>query len=166
MENPLAIANYFIRKAIDSGEELTSMKLIKLVYISHGWYLALSGKPLLPEAIQAWKYGPVVKSIYQETKKYGSAPISSLFLDSITNTYPLPVSIEISEFLDKIWQLYGKFNGLQLSALTHQAGTPWYTTWHLNGGSRFNSAIIGDELIKEHYKQKLNPVVNGAEAVH
>ncbi|WP_431213380.1 Panacea domain-containing protein [Puia sp. P3] len=123
MENPLAIANYFIRKSIDSGEELTSMKLIKLVYISHGFYLALTGNSLLNEAVQAWKYGPVVKSVYQETKKYGSGPVTAYFVDSANNV-PFPADKTIYPFLDKIWEIYGKFNGLQLSALTHES---WYS---------------------------------------
>lgn len=156
MENPLAIANYFIKKSLESGTEMTSMKLIKLVYISHGWYLALSGEPLLAEGIQAWKYGPVVSSVYQETKRYGTGQISTLLFDSEGN-YPMPTSSEICTFLDKIWQLYGRFTGLQLSALTHEAGTPWYMTWNELGGNRRSSAIIGNDLIEEHYKSKLTP---------
>ena len=52
------------------------MKLIKLVYIAHGWHLALeNGKSLISEAVMAWKYGHVINSLYQKLKRYGSQDI-------------------------------------------------------------------------------------------
>jgi hypothetical protein len=36
-ETAAAIANYFIDKALEDDRELTPMKLIKLVYLAHGW---------------------------------------------------------------------------------------------------------------------------------
>ncbi|HVY73837.1 MAG TPA: type II toxin-antitoxin system antitoxin SocA domain-containing protein [Puia sp.] len=161
MENSLAIANYFIKKAQDSEEELTPMKLIKIVYIANGWYLALKGEPLIPEKIEAWKYGPVVKSVYNEFKQYSRGQIDSFYSDHFGVT-PMPKDPEIRKFLDKIWEVYGAYNGLQLSALTHEKDTPWYTTWHDKGGSKCESAIISNDLIRNHYKSKLNPVINGS----
>ena len=157
--NPIAIANYFIRKSIDSGKELTPMKLIKLVYISHGWYLGITGKPLLPEAIEAWQYGPVVPSIYNEFKRYGKQPITELVYDKVTNTYPIVVDADLISFLDKIWYVYGNYDGLQLSALTHQQNTPWFTTWHKQGGKSSRAVMISDDLIKQHYQEKINKTV-------
>jgi uncharacterized phage-associated protein len=153
--NPIAIANYFIRKSIESGKELTPMKLIKLVYISHGWYLGITGNPLLPEAIEAWQYGPVVPSIYNQFKSYGRLPITELVYDSSTSSYPMPTDNELITFLDKIWNVYGNYDGLQLSALTHQQNTPWYTTWHEQGGKSSRAVMISDDLIKQHYKAKI-----------
>lgn len=154
--NPIAIANYFIRKGIDTGEEITLMKLIKLVYISHGWYLGLTGNALLPEAAEAWQYGPVVPKVYREFKEFGRGKITEMGMDFGEGFgYPIPENEELKTFLDKIWQVYGKYNGLQLSALTHQQGTPWYITWHNEGGKERHSVPIRDELIKEHYKNKI-----------
>lgn len=161
MESPIAIANYFINKSGEKGQEITSMKLIKLVYISHGWHLALYGAPLVQEDIQAWKYGPVVKSVYEETKRFGRYPITELFSDS-TGKCPLPNNSEVCRFLDKIWEVYGKFNGLQLSALTHEKGTPWDIAWNEKSGHKYNSFKIDNELIRNHYKAKLNQPLNVA----
>ena len=58
MYQPLTISNYFIQKLHETGSPVTAMKLIKLVYIAHGWHLALeNGKSLISEAVMAWKYG-------------------------------------------------------------------------------------------------------------
>ncbi len=41
--SPMTIANYFIQEKAKFGK-LTSMKLIKLVYISHAWCITLKVK--------------------------------------------------------------------------------------------------------------------------
>lgn len=156
MERPVAIANFFIKKAMDEGVEMSLMKLIKLVYIAHGWYLGINGDSLLPESVQAWTYGPVVPSIYHEFKKYGDNKINALEFDIETGTYPMVQNEELKSFLNKIWQVYGKMNGLELSSLTHQRGTPWDIVWNVNKGKNQKSAFIPNNIIMEHYKQKAN----------
>ena len=157
MENPLAIANYFVQKSIDTGQELTPLKLVKLVYISHGWYLAFTGVPLISEAVQAWKYGPVVQSVYTAFSKYGKDQISQPYNAFGLNKEPITVKDpDLFRFLDKIWEVYKNHNGLQLSTLTHQPGTPWDIAWNKLNGKNRASAEISNELIKDHYKQKID----------
>ena len=156
MENALIIANYFIKKSLDSGVEVTPMKALKLVYLAHGWYLGLIGQPLISEGVEAWQYGPVVPSVYDRFKGYGGKQITELC--------PVPVpgpkiryydisDPQLTEFLDKIWDVYKGFSGVELSASTHQEGTPWYKTWYGDGGSRRRNATIPNDLIKDHYKK-------------
>jgi uncharacterized phage-associated protein len=155
MEKSLTIANYFIKKAMQTGAELTPMKLIKLVYIANGWYLALKKEPLIDENVEAWKFGPVVPTVYYQFRKFYKGQIDSYYTDSLTGTTPMPVDAALIQFLDRIWQVYGKYNGMQLSALTHQQGTPWFEVWHHQGGNIRNSVVIGSEIIREHYLQKM-----------
>ena len=157
MESPIALSNYFIQKSIDSGRnDMTLMKIIKMVYISHGWYLGLSGNSLLPEAVEAWQYGPVVPTVYHEFKRYGKSPIKSLSFDPSYGAYPIVKDSQTIKFLDQIWEVYGNMDGLQLSALTHKDGTPWDIVWNKNGGKSFKSYPIANDIIEDHYKQKAN----------
>lgn len=158
MESPLAVANFFIQKSFDSGIEVTTMKAIKLVYISHGWHLGIYETPLINEAVQAWKYGPVVESVYQEFKNYGSKDITKLYETTTEKgTSVIPVIDDTTiPFLDRIWEVYKNYNGLQLSTLTHQKGTPWDIVWNEKGGCKKNSAIISNDIIQEHYKAKIS----------
>ena len=71
-----AVANVFLELADAAKQTLTPMKLQKLVYYAHGWYLGLTGRPLLDELIQAWSFGPVVRSLYNEFKEFGADPIT------------------------------------------------------------------------------------------
>ncbi len=157
MYNPITIANYFIYKSIDEGEPITPMKVLKLVYIAHGWYLGLRKEPLLTEQTEAWKYGPVVESVYRAFKDYGKEDIVRVRFfaegDKREFTELLSKQDDIT-FLEKIWSIYKLYSGIQLSSLTHLPNTPWDITWNKNGGSLMNGAIIPNSLIKDHYEEK------------
>lgn len=166
METPIAVANYFIQKAQETGKELSPMKLVKLVYIAHGWYLALTGNQLLSEPVEAWKYGPVIPSVYHQFKEYGNGSISSFaygFNTQKGGTFvPTVEDADVIQLLNKIWDLYAGFSGVQLSTMTHMEGTPWYKTWHDNGGKSAQGIPIPNNLIKEHYKHKVDSQKNDA----
>ncbi len=151
MYNPIIIANYVLsRYGVDYN--ITPMKLVKLVYIAHGWHLGITDTALIDENPEAWKYGPVVPRLYHKFKKFGKNPIKvTKPIDEVT---ALPD--DKKEFLDKIWDVYGKFTAIQLSEKTHQPGSPWYRTWHSgNSEERFGSLQIPDNLIRDYYKRKL-----------
>ena len=57
--------------------ECTQLKLQKLVYLCFADYLCETDKKLFTDKIYAFKYGPVVDSIYKEYKKYGYKEIES-----------------------------------------------------------------------------------------
>jgi uncharacterized phage-associated protein len=159
MENALAVANYFLGKSFETGEPVTPMKLVKLVYLAHGWHLGLTGQPLLAEPVQAWQYGPVVKSVYHEFKKFGGEPITDMA--AFSNGFGQPHYYQVTNadevpFLEHVWDVYRNYNALQLSALTHQPGTPWEQVWNERGGNGQKQLIIPNELIRRHYEEKIN----------
>jgi uncharacterized phage-associated protein len=137
MESPLAVANYFITKSTITGKPVTLLQRIKLVYLSHAWHLGLTdGTPLLNEPIVAWQYGPVVESVYKDFKAYKSNPINqeaTYFLNGKNLPYTLQ-DASLTTLLDKIWDIYQDWSGIDLSALTHQANTPWDMTWNKQNG--------------------------------
>lgn len=158
MYNPISVANQFINRSIYDGVKITPMKVLKLVYIAHGWYLGFTKKPFISEQTEAWKYGPVISSVYQAFKKYGISDIKSLnFSNSeIKSDYKeLTENDEHIKFLDTIWDVYKGFSGGELSNLTHQKETPWYITWNTNKGSTKHGSIIPNKLIQEYYEEKL-----------
>lgn len=57
-----AVANYFLAQYGKHG--LNPLKLQKLVYIAHGWNLAVRNQPLVDNELpEAWEYGPVFASL-------------------------------------------------------------------------------------------------------
>lgn len=152
----IAVANYFIGKGQAEGVPITPMKLLKLVYIAHGWHLGLSNQPLIAEDVQAWKFGPVVDSVYQDFKHYGAGDISrqkAVWDNDGEYRIPSIQDPKLQSFLDSVWNAYKHLNGLQLSDITHQPGTPWYETWVTNDGRRQRGAVIQPDLIRSHYQE-------------
>lgn len=150
------VANYFLEKSFDEGVPLTQMKLLKLVYIAHGWHRGYFETNLINEAVQAWQYGPVIRDLYFKIRHFGRNVI-----DAPIDGYPPIQTLDLPHeqtlaLIDHVWDSYKDKGGLELSALTHEANTPWDITWKECGGNTFAGAIIPNELIQQHYKEKIN----------
>ncbi|HAJ90897.1 MAG TPA: hypothetical protein DCM27_07820 [Rhodospirillaceae bacterium] len=139
----ISIANYFVKKGIDTGAMVTPMKLQKLVYFAHGWFLSLSGgQPLIKEKIGAWPFGPVIGTVYKYYSAYAKKPIDRLVEtdeEAIQDAQDIAV-------LDKIWDVYGQRTAIELSNLTHLEGNAWDKTYRMG-----HSHTIPNELIKEDF---------------
>lgn len=159
--SPQAAANYFLKKAQSDRKMLTPMQLIKLVYIAHGWTLALLSRRLFDEKIEAWQHGPVIPSLYHEFKMYGDGFVSkpSLNMDIDGNVYYPRVNSTEQEaltVLDKVWEVYKGLSASQLRALTHRAGTPWSNCY--KDGERHIE--IKQEEIRKHYIELIENLAN------
>lgn len=159
-----AIANTFLDIAAReaASASLSPMKMQKLVFFAHGWYLANTETPLVKEPIQAWQYGPVIESLYHDLKNYGSesitAPITSLNFDGdrFRTEIPKVESAEIVEFLEEIYKVYGKYSPIQLSNLSHESGSPWDLVNRESGGNLGQRSVpIPNALIQDFYAKKL-----------
>jgi len=157
MHPATTIANELLRIANAAGDPLTHLKLQKLVYFSHGWHLALTdGRPLIRESIEAWKYGPVVRELYREFASYGKGIIDK-FYGSLCwkngkvafNQPALPVTAEFENgLLDRIWEVYGALTPYQLSAMSHEPGSPW------DKARKADRDVIPNEDILEYFSRQ------------
>ena len=156
-----AVANYFLSKYGKHG--ITPLKIQKLVYIAHGWYMAFhDDHPLIDdEWAEAWQYGPVFASLYHEFKYRGKSPIIDLATELDTSGSKMKwktpklrlADKQTRKFLDKVWEIYGKYSGIRLSKMCHKSGSPWHDTW-VNAKGRKNTNIE-DDLISNYYKDLL-----------
>ena len=170
---PEAIANYFIGLQAAQGD-LTPMKLQKLVYFAHGWHLALKDAPLLNENIQAWEFGPVVERLYHALKEHEDSPVTEPIVrlkarigtnvvDAIEEYAPSlddePKSRAYTKaLLDRMWEIYGKFDAFQLSMMTHSGGTPWDQIRKQFPTFLPRAIPIPDVTIQRYFKSKLPKV--------
>jgi uncharacterized phage-associated protein len=155
-----AVANYFLDNAQKDGVALTPMKLQKLIYFAHGWHLALLQKPLIDERIQAWEFGPVIRTVYDEFKGFGRGPITGradtiVMRDSELSFFRPEIPESDSQtrgLLDRVWEVYKDHSAYQLSALTHETGSPWAKAYSANPGVR--NLTIDDDDIRAFFEQK------------
>jgi len=177
-----AVGNYFIER-YGQKNAISPLKLQKLVYVSHGWHLALYNEPLVTdEHPEAWTFGPVFPSLYHAFKHHGALPILkpaseyempkddspkresgfAHFLPGKLRTVIPRVDEEDEDtirLLDRIWVVYGGYSGAELSAMTHKRGSPWDET--RNGDGIRNNANIQDGLIERHFKSLMLEDGNG-----
>ena len=155
MYSSLLVADYLIN---NGDEKLTPLQVIKLTYISHGYTLALLRRPLVPEEIEAWRYGPVIPSIYNSLKVYGGSPVSRLLYcgtktgtDSAMKQNTFFMSVipdEMRRILDRVMETYGHLTGIELLKLTHKKGSPW-SRCYVKGK---RNIVIPNQTIREHYE--------------
>jgi uncharacterized phage-associated protein len=119
MANAEDVADY-IRFIVDEnlGDDLSNLKLQKLLYYCQGYFLAFNSKPLFEEEIVAWTYGPVVPCIYDKYKSYmaGSLPPVPKYEGNLNGRQ--------KELIDVVYREYGQFSAGKLVELTHEE-----TTW-------------------------------------
>ncbi|MDR7256027.1 putative phage-associated protein [Sphingomonas sp. BE270] len=147
---PLAVANAVLDEARDQGKSLTIMQLLKLVYIAHGWSLALLNVPLVNEEPEAWQHGPVFPSIYREFRRFGSQPIQGSAMGPFGAPQVANLSDAQRSVVHSVVQNYGDMHAFSLSRITHETDTPWSKTYRGGLGS---SEDIPNAIIAEHYKK-------------
>ena len=103
---------------------------------------------MIDENPEAWKYGPVIPSLYHRYKHYKNQEIRPVgpprrFDDN-----------ELNKYLDFIWEKYGDLTGLQLSDKTHEIDTPWFKTWVKLKKGKYHSLQIPETDIRDYYKAK------------
>ena len=139
----LQVADRIIRWSQDDEIPVTPLQVQKLVYLCHGWAMGFGQDPLFTDAVEAWRYGPVVRSVYNALKQYGSSPIRE-------RIYPVACDLSGDEekVIRAVWKAYGEYDGIRLSRLTHATGGPWHQV--CRGDPR--SQIIPVYVIRAYYE--------------
>ena len=140
------ISDYFLGTFdASAGDNITHLKMQKLLYYAQGFHLAMhEGDPLFPNAIEAWKDGPVVSRIWHEYKSFGwqALPRPDEF-----EIYSYPP--EVRELLDAVYRVYGGFSATKLSDMTHEE-PPWKSTYdHQKGG--IQSEVISASKLRSYF---------------
>jgi uncharacterized phage-associated protein len=147
---PVAVANAILDEARLQGKSLTVMQLLKLVYIAHGWALALLNEPLVNEEPQAWQHGPVFPAIYRAFRRFGSQPIASNAVGPFGAIPVAGLSEPQRSVVRSVVHNYGDTHAFALSRITHEPNTPWSLVYKNGVGS---SDTIPNAIIADHYKK-------------
>ncbi len=125
--------------------DVTPLKLQKLLYYVQGYSLALTGKPAFGDKIEAWKYGPVVDSVYQEYKKYSKGiipyeeiPELEIHDEALCGVVDLVLS-------DKL-----RYSGETLARTTHKE-TPWQNAYKGSFGGVYMNEEIPESAIRDYF---------------
>ena len=124
MADAVEAARYLVHLAAEDYDEsdyLSHLRLQKLLYYVQGWSLALKGKPMFSERIEAWAHGPVVKDIYRHFAEKGRRAITS---DDFENQGDFDLTDEERELISSVWDTLKDHSALSLRKMTHDE-PPW-----------------------------------------
>ena len=155
------IASFFLDKA-KPEHDVTNLKLQKLVYIALGWYTVYEDSDLYPDRIEAWRYGPVIPSLYYRFNGFENQYIKTRKIEKNLHVFcpdgeiQLPLAIEentfIKGFLDAIFNVYIEKPAHELVDLTHGKATPWDKVYVPNA-----KVEIPKSLIRDYYNKLAQP---------
>lgn len=156
-----AVANFLIKKSLLKPENaMTHLRLQKLLYYAQGWFLANYSRPLFQDNIEAWRYGPVVYSIYKKFRGSSDTPIQ----ETIKSPYFLNGQYQWGEpeidpsdevalgFLNSFWDAFSNFDAWTLANATHLEGTPWYDVSKVYNFEPPRNTDIPIDMIENHFK--------------
>ena len=153
------VADHILLLAQRGGMRLDPLQLNKLCYITQGFCLAESGNPAFKDVIEAWMYGPVVKSVYRRFRQYGRMQITHLSdgKTALNRVKYLPGPEEhagsarlpnhTARAAGRVVSTYGKYSGIELLKMAHYEDTPWHKVY-----SPCSNNTIPTKLILEHYR--------------
>ena len=142
-----AVANKLLDLAETSGNQLTQLELLKLIYYCNGWMWGIHKRALIRQPVKAWKYGPVVVDVYEAIKHNGSDPILGR-LDADNDSF----GPEEENIIEQVYEKYGLRGPVTLVRYTHSPNGPWYNVW--NGGGQYQT--IPDPLMRDYFNSLLD----------
>jgi len=159
----MAVANWFLERSWhESGKPpCDQMKLQKLVFYAHGWYMGNVRAELFPEDVEAWPHGPVVPSLHREFRDAGRKPIARLgdrmeIGEDGKVAFATPKHDgSLDGFFESVWNVYGGYTGIQLSNMTHRPGEAWTLVAEQYGYDLSATPLIPSEIIENVFERKV-----------
>jgi uncharacterized phage-associated protein len=122
---------------------ISTWKLQKLVYYCQAWHCVWADKPLFTARIEAWANGPVCPDLYIRHR-------GEFQIDQIAGGGVMQLQHDEQRTVETVVDFYNKYNGQQLSDLTHME-RPWMDARKgLSPSERGNSEIT-TEALAEYY---------------
>ncbi|RBY74619.1 hypothetical protein DQ239_19190 [Blastococcus sp. TF02-09] len=102
---------------LDRLGPMSARKLQKLTYYAQAWSLAWDGRPLFEDRIEAWRDGPVTKSVWNSHR-------GQFTVGSMPGVKPDSLTDDEINVVEAVLAFYGPCDGDTLSRMTHE-DAPW-----------------------------------------
>lgn len=117
------VARYMINCASRDGQPLSNLKLQKALYFLWKTYYKENESPLFEDDyFYAWKFGPVIPSVYYDYFMFGAYPIYPELLDEFDESV-LPISVR--SFINHELKKYENVSVAKLIDKTHTVNGAW-----------------------------------------
>ena len=143
----LTLANYILTRAQRARISVTNLKLQKILYYVQGYFLAKFDRPLFPDDIQAWTFGPVVPNVYYHFSLFGP---DNLIISQEENIESCGLDYDEKYLIDRVVDEKLQYSSSALVRATHQEA-PWLKATF--GGTKIQrNTVIDIEDMKDYFK--------------
>jgi len=125
--------------------DISNLKLQKMLYYCQAYTLAMTGKVLFKEDIQAWDYGPVIREVYENYRKYADLNIP---VCDIADSCGLENKTE-EAIIRLVKAAKGSYSAFALKDMTHSE-LPWKSAYE-----KGKNNIIPVDTIKSYFEEKI-----------
>lgn len=120
-------------------------------------------KPLIKEDVEAWKYGPVIRSVYNAFRKYRANPITHLSscstdiedvqgIEEWRKSMCTDLESDQIDVMNGVLDAYGDQSPSQLIGITHRSDSPWTQCYDEDNPN----TPIPNYVTKSYYKALAN----------
>ncbi|OGP82869.1 MAG: hypothetical protein A2Z08_06965 [Deltaproteobacteria bacterium RBG_16_54_11] len=141
------VADYILCYFHERGDEISNLKLQKLIYYCQGWFLGLHREPLFYDSLEAWKRGPVQSKLYKRFKTYQYHPIDE---DPACPNFD---DSRVKPLVDYILDKYGCYTAIELEKKTHQE-PPWLDARQGLKPTDESTNIISNAVMEDFFKKE------------
>lgn len=145
------LSKYILVYLKDKGLDYSQLKLQKLAYFCYEKYLINYKSKLFKEKIYAWKYGPVIKTLYNKTKTKEDLKNLVINLDSYSTRQRIIFSengLEKLKIIDNVLEKLASLSAKDLTELSHKKGSAW-SAWD---GQLRNYEITDISILNSYQK--------------
>lgn len=138
----LDLAKYIINRSLDKKKPISNLHLQKVLYFTNMDFIRQIGEKLISdEKFIAWKYGPVIKNVYNYFSPYGAMLLlkTEKFNEDIINK-------EIKNIIDVSIDDLIKEHPWELVKRSHKKNGAWHKAYDYSG---VNTLIDDDDIAME-----------------
>lgn len=161
------IANYIINKGVETGYNVSNLTLQKILYYVQAAFLIEYGEPIFNEPIFAWKYGPVVESVYHQLKIHANDKILDrvefeddiviegdgfYFIEKEYNPENI-IDKDSRVIIDRVFDSKKSKEAFSLVNDTHEED-PWKNCWK----EGYSNIIISIQEIEQYFKENVGRI--------
>ncbi|HJG38009.1 Panacea domain-containing protein [Enorma phocaeensis] len=133
-------ARFMVNLCINDGQPISNLQLQKILYFCQLESYRRSDAPLFSDDFEAWRYGPVIPSVYRLFSIFGGLGINRKVKEhgSLSNGE--------RELVQSVTRRLRGLRPWELVAKTHSSGSPWDIIYGDGSGA---GDVIPKKLIRE-----------------
>jgi uncharacterized phage-associated protein len=153
------VANFVLANYDASTQHfpISNLRINKLLFFMHGWVLVQEPRGLIRNHFEAWKFGPVIPSVYETFRIHGDGAIQepAKYVDYATgHLVPIPfneIDSRHQAVIRNVFESYADHSTARLVTLSHEAESPWTFARSSSTSDQRQGGRISNEMIRRYF---------------